>query len=244
VVNESTPGDTLLPDLTIRPLLLSLRVEEGMEALLEPTKDLAIPALRCTAKLDASSNSVILTVISNVRQASSSDSVRVYKGKSGPSTGDSKSVRDTSRKPGFYIAIPPAHNPADRKPAQGRSERTVLKETYTRFPAKLVSDRVNSLIEFPTPANKSSAIPSIRRSLRIQEASKSTLNAVKRRAQDNIALKESKKTKLIPEEVKAAIQNSTSEIDTVIVYIAFLARATEADQVNDIKNRVLIPISY
>ena len=244
VVDESTPGGTLLPDSTIRPLSLSLRVGEGMEAPLEPTKDLAVPALRRTAKLDASPNSAILTAIGNARQAPSSDSVGVHKGKSGPSTGDSKSVGDTSRKPGFYIAIPPAHNPADRKPAQGGSEQTVLEETCTRSPAKLVSDRVNSLIEFPAPANKSSAIPSTRRSLRIQEASKSTPNVVKRRAQDDIAPEESKKTKLTPEEVEAAIQNSTSEIDTVMAHIAFLARATEADQVDGIKNRVPIPTSY
>ena len=244
MIDESTPGGTLLPDSTIRPLSLSLRVGEGMKASLEPIKDLAVLALRRTAKLDASPNSVILTVISNARQAPSSDLVGVHKGKSGPSTSDLKSVEDTSRKSGFYIAIPPAHNPADRKPAQGGSERTVLKETYTRSPAKLVSDRVNSLIKFPASAKKSSAIPSTRRSLRIQEASKSTLNVVKRRAQDDIALEESKKTKLILEKVEAAIQNSISEIDTVMAYIAFLARATEADQVDSIKNRVPIPTSY
>jgi len=200
-----------------------------MKALLEPTKTLAILALRCIAKLDASPNSAILTVIGNARQASSSDLVEVYKDKSGPSTSDSKLVRDTLRRSGFYIAIPPTHNPADRKPAQGGPERTVLKETYTRSPVKPVSDRVNSLIEFPIPTNKSSAISSTRRSLRIQEASILTPNAVKRRAQDDIAPEESKKTKLILEEIEAAIQNFISEIDTVMAHIAFLARATKTD---------------
>jgi len=109
---------------------------------------------------------------------------------------------------------------------------------------KPVPDRNNSLIESSAPADKPLARPSTRRSSHIQEASMSTLNAVKRRAQDDIALEESKKTKLILEKVEAVIQNSTSEIDTVMIYIAFLARATEADQVDSIKNRVPIPTSY
>jgi len=111
VVDESVPDGTLLSDLTMRSLLLSLRVIEGMKAPLEPTEDLG------TAKFEASSTSAILNVISNTRQALSSDSVRVHKDESGPFTSDSKLVRDTSRRLGFYIVISPAHNPADRKPA-------------------------------------------------------------------------------------------------------------------------------
>ena len=84
MVDESVPDSILLSDLTMRPLLLSLRIGEGMKALLEPTEDLS------TAKFKASSTSAILNVISNARQALSSDLVEVYKGESGPFTSDSK----------------------------------------------------------------------------------------------------------------------------------------------------------
>ena len=188
-----------------------------------------------------SSTSAILNAISSARQALTLDSVEVYKGESGPSTSDSKLVRDKLRRPGFYIAILSARNPADRKPALSGPQRTVPDMSGHLKP---VPDRDNSLIESPAPADKPLARSSTRRLSHIQEASMSTLNAVKRRAQDDIAPKESKKTKLTLEEVEAVIQNSTLEIDTVMAHIVFLARATKADQVDGIKNRVPIPTSY
>jgi hypothetical protein len=47
--------------------------------------------------------------------------------------------------------------------------------------------------------------------------------------QDNIALNNSKKVRLTSKEIKAAIQNTALEVNTIIAQIAFLIRATKTN---------------
>ena len=68
--------------------------------------------------------------------------------------------------------------------------------------------------------------------------------ASKRNAEDDISPDDSKKVRLTLEEVKEAIRNTAPEIDTVMAQMAFLVRATEADQLDGIKNRVPIPTNH
>jgi Reverse transcriptase (RNA-dependent DNA polymerase) len=72
----------------------------------------------------------------------------------------------------------------------------------------------------------------------------SASKASKRRAEDDVGPEDNKKAKLTPQEVDDAIRNIVPEIDTIMAQITFLVRATEADQLDGVKNRVPIPTNY
>jgi hypothetical protein len=123
-------------------------------------KNSAILILKHIAKFNASPNSVILIIISNLRRSSNSDLIRVHNENEILLTIDVKSrindplvitdvkkpndslvtvvIKDLNRlrRPAFYINILFARNPINRAPVLSGSKRTVLNESK-----RLVLDR-------------------------------------------------------------------------------------------------------